>query len=137
MSQNKEARFASGGTGKGATADSRQPGDAAHAHSTFAGEVSSVTPAHMVTPELLRYDAIVNGQGPGRPGLLEHPLHAEFVALCTDAKALLTAACEASLQVDGSVASATYAIRMQLFAEIMARRADRLAHALTSKAKKQ
>jgi hypothetical protein len=137
MSQNKEARFASGGTGKGATAESRQPGCAAQAHSTFAGGVSSVTPADQLTPELLRYDAMVNGQGPGRPSFLEHPLHADFVALYTDAKALLTAACEASLQVDGSVASAAYAIRMRLFVEIMASRCEKLARSLIQKAKKQ
>ena len=94
-------------------------------------------PANMQTPEFLRYDAMVNGQGLGKPSLLQHPLHAEFVALCTDTKSLLTAAVEVSLQIDGSVASVAYAVRVKLFGKIMMKRCNRIARTLISKGKEQ
>ena len=94
------------------------------------------TPANMLTPEYLRWLAKGHDTGPGKPSFLDHPLHPEFVALVTDARSLLTAAVEASLQRDGSVASAAYAIRMKMFSDIMTRRCNRLAFALSSKAKK-
>ena len=93
-------------------------------------------PASMLTPEFLRWEAMAHGRGPDKASFLQHPLHSEFVALVTDARALLTAAIEASLQIDGSVASAAYAIRMKAFAAIMMRRCDSLASVLINKTKK-
>jgi hypothetical protein len=94
------------------------------------------TPANMLTPEFLRWNAMVNGTGPDKPSFLRHPLHAEYVALCSDTTALLTAAVQSSLQIDGTVACMAYAIRMRMFAEIMMRRCDRIASAQINKAKK-
>jgi hypothetical protein len=94
------------------------------------------TPANMLTPEYLRWLAMAHGTGPDKPSFSDHPLHSEFVALVTDARSLLTAAVEASLQRDGSVASAAYAIRMRMFSEIMTHRCNGLASALLSKAKR-
>jgi hypothetical protein len=75
-----------------------------------------------------RYEALVSNRGPGRPSLLEHPLHADFLALAFEVKALLVAIVELSLEDDGSASSAAYAIKLKILGQVVTRKCDRLAN---------
>jgi hypothetical protein len=90
--------------------------------------------ASVDSPLWQRYHVLVNG-GPGRPALLEHPLHAEFLSLAYEAKALLLSLTELSLEDDGTAASAARAIHMKVIGKIMKRKCDRLAAIQLRKAK--
>ncbi|MGI8436103.1 MAG: hypothetical protein ACR2NX_04265 [Chthoniobacterales bacterium] len=88
----------------------------------------------MNSAEFQRYAALVN-QGPGKPSFLLHPLHAEFVSFGEDARALLIAVVELSLETDGSAASAARAIKMEVLAKAMFLKARSVARQQLGKAK--
>jgi hypothetical protein len=77
-----------------------------------------------------------HADGPNRPSSKHHPLHSDFVVLVEEAKAVVTAAVETALEIDGTPASAAYAIKLRYFASIMALRAEWLAIEQIGKAKK-
>lgn len=94
-----------------------------------------VCPPILDSPLWLRYDAMVNHRGPGRPALLEHPLHAEFESSICESKDLIIALVELSLEIDGSTASAARTIKLDVIAQKLAEKAREIASIQLEKAK--